>query len=128
MNINITHIAVYTSDLEKSRAYYTEFFGGKSGKLYKNSEGFSSYFISFDSGAKLEIMHHIELERRQVIEKVNGWSHIAFSVGLKEDVIELTEKIVGKGYKLLSPPRMTGDGFFESCVEDPDGNRVEITE
>lgn len=128
MSINITHIGVYATDIKKSRDYYVTFFDGKSNELYKNSKGFSSYFITFDSGARLEIMHHVELEKREIIEKANGWSHVAFSVGSKEKVLEITDRIVNAGYKLLSPPRNTGDGYFESCVEDPDGNRVEITE
>lgn len=128
MNVKITHIAVYTNDIEKSRNYYETYFNGKSSELYKNSKGFSSYFITFDSGARLEIMHHVELQSRPVIDKVNGWSHVAFSVGDKDTVISLTEKIVAAGYELYSPPRRTGDGYFESCVADPDGNRVEITE
>ena len=73
-------------------------------------------------------MSHTLLEDRQPKDKVNGWSHIAFGVGTKEKVIELTEQIVSDGFKLLSPPRKTGDGYFESCISDPDGNRVEITE
>ncbi len=128
MNISITHIGVYATDIEKSREYYATFFNGESNDLYKNSKGFSSYFITFASGARLEIMHHVELVKREVEDKVNGWSHLAFSVGSKEKVLEITERIVNSGYKLLSPPRITGDGYFESCVEDPDGNRVEITE
>lgn len=128
MQIKIAHAAVYVTDLEKSKAYYITYFGGRSNEMYKNAKGFSSYFITFDGGASLEIMHHTQLELRPVIEKANGWSHIAFSVGDKETVRYLTEKIVSDGYELYSPPRQTGDGYFESCVADPDGNRVEITE
>lgn len=128
MNIAITHVAVYATDLEKTRDFYTTYFGGKSNSIYKNSEGFSSYFITFDSGIRLEIMNHTELEKRAVIDKVNGWSHVAFSVGSKELVLEITHKITSAGFELYSPPRQTGDGYFESCVADPDGNRVEITE
>ncbi len=128
MNIKITHVAVYTTDLERSRDYYVKYFGGKSNSMYKNTKGFSSYFLTFEGGANLEIMHHTELEQRSVMDKVNGWSHIAFSVGDSETVRNLTERIVSDGYELYSPPRVTGDGYFESCVADPDGNRVEITE
>lgn len=128
MSINISHVGVYVTDIEKSKDFYETYFGGKCNELYKNSKGFSSYFIKFDNGARLEIMNHVDLEKRAVIDKVNGWSHVAFSVGNQEKVLEITEKIVNAGYKLLSPPRKTGDGYFESCVEDPDGNRIEITE
>lgn len=128
MQIKIAHAAVYVTDLEKSKDYYTTYFGGRSNERYKNAKGFSSYFITFDGGASLEIMHHTQLELRPVREKANGWSHIAFSVGDRETVRYLTEKIVSDGYELYSPPRQTGDGYFESCVADPDGNRVEITD
>ncbi len=128
MNTYITHVAVYAKDLEKSKEYYMKFFGGISNQKYTNSKGFSSYFISFSSGIRLELMAHVELEDREPKDKVNGWSHIAFSVGSKENVIKLTEMIVADGYILYSPPRETGDGYYESCVADPDGNRVEITE
>lgn len=128
MKACITHVAVYVTDLEKSKDYYCNYFEGKSNDKYVNSKGFSSYFITFSSGIRLEIMANTELEYREPKDKVNGFSHIAFSVGSKENVLTLTEKIVGDGFTLLSPPRETGDGYFESCVSDPDGNRVEITE
>ncbi len=124
----ITHIALYATDIEKTKDYYTKYFDGISNNKYINSKGFSSYFITFDSNVRLEIMAHAELETREPKDKVNGWNHIAFSVGSKENVMELTDAIIADGYQLLSPPRETGDGYFESCVSDPDGNRVEITE
>ncbi|HEX3022632.1 MAG TPA: VOC family protein [Lachnospiraceae bacterium] len=124
---SITHIALYSKDIEKSREYYTTYFGGKSNELYRNDKGFSSYFLTFSSGARLEIMSHVELNECKIADKTNGWNHIAFSVGDKETVLELTNRIVSDGYELLSQPRVTGDGYFESCVADPDGNRVEIT-
>ena len=127
MKANITHIAIYTMDPERLRVFYQKYFDAESNAKYENDKGFSSYFLSFTHGAKVEIMSHTELEDREVIEKVTGLSHIAFSVGTKENVIALTERIVGDGYTLLSQPRNTGDGFFESCIADPDGNRVEIT-
>jgi len=127
MKVKITHIAVYVKDLEAAKEYYTNFFGGKSNTIYRNTKGFSSYFISFDGGATLELMHHVELESRPVIDRSTGYSHIAFSAGSREAVLALTEKITAAGYELYSGPRETGDGYFESCVADPDGNRVEIT-
>ena len=128
MSIAITHIAVYVTDLEKARDYYINYFGSTSNALYQNDDGFSSYFITFDSEVRLELMHHTQLANREVLDKVNGFSHVAFSVGSKEKVIEITDRITADGYKLYSSPRLTGDGYFESCVADPDGNRIEITE
>ena len=128
MEISIAHIAIYTSDIERSKAFYKRYFNAESNEKYQNKSGFSSYFLTFSSGARLEIMSHTELVERKVLDKVSGMSHFAFSVGSRDAVLELTEKIVSDGYRVLSPPRETGDGYFESCVADPDGNRVEITE
>ena len=128
MKANITHVALYARDMEKSRDYYTKYFGGISNEKYQNTKGFSSYFITFDSGARLEIMNHLEQEEQPVKDKVTGLSHLAFTVGSKGAVMQLTEQIINAGYKMYSPPRMTGDGYFESCVSDPDGNRIEISE
>lgn len=127
MNISITHIAIYTTDIERAKEFYTKYFGGVSNSKYTNTKGFSSYFITFPSGARLELMSHTELETGPVLDKVNGISHIAFSVGSKEEVVRITEQICEDGYHLYSAPRSTGDGYFESVVADNDGNRIEIT-
>ncbi len=127
MKSYITHVALYVKDIERARAFYEKYFDGKSNDKYINSKGFQSYFITFSSGARMEIMAHNELVLRENMDKVNGWSHIAFSVGSEENVRILTEEIVADGYELLSPVRHTGDGYYESCVSDPEGNRVEIT-
>ncbi len=126
MNIKIEHAAVYAADLERTREFYAAFFEAKSGPLYRNEKGFSSRFLTFESGARLEVMHR-DGSCPDACGERNGWSHIAFSVGSKENVISLTKKIAAAGYPLYSGPRETGDGYFESCVGDPDGNRVEIT-
>lgn len=123
----ITHIAVYVNDLERTKNFYTKFFNGNSNDLYQNSEGFSSYFIKFNSNVSLELMHHTALEQRSVIDKATGYNHLAFSVGSEEAVKTLTSNIADAGFKIYSKARKTGDGYFESCVADPDGNRVEIT-
>lgn len=127
MSIAITHIGVYVKDLEITRKFYETYLGAKSNQKYVNSKGFSSYFLTFDSGARLELMANVALEHREPMEMVNGWSHLAFSVGTEEEVLELTRRIEEAGYQIYSAPRHTGDGYFESCVADPDGNRVEIT-
>ncbi len=128
MNISVTHIALYTEDLERTRTFYMKYFNATCNEKYVNTKGFSSYFLSFDSGARLEIMAHELLEHRKPKDHVNGIHHIAFSVGSRENVTALTNKIVQDGYPLLSGPRETGDGYFESCISDPSGNRIEITE
>ncbi len=125
--MKITHVGIYVTDLEKARDYYGTYFGGVSNELYQNTSGFSSYFIRFGTEAAIELMHHTEMIEVLHLDKTSGLSHLAFSVGSKEAVLALTERITADGYELFSAPRNTGDGYFESCVADPDGNRVEIT-
>lgn len=128
MKASITHVAIYTMNLEQMKTFYETYFDAKSNEKYENASGFSSYFLMFDSGARLELMSHIELKYREVVDRMTGLSHIAFSVGSKEVVITLTNRLHQDGYQVVSGPRHTGDGYFESAVLDPDGNCVEITE
>ena len=126
--MKIDHIALYVKDLEVSKAFYETFFGAKSNELYHNPKtDLHTYFLSFDSGARLEIMWRPNLSGR--LDKImnEGLIHFAFSVGSKEAVDALTQKIVNEGYVCFSLPRTTGDGYYESVILDPDGNMVEIT-
>lgn len=126
--MKIDHIALYVKDLEVSKAFYETFFEAKSNELYHNPKtDLHTYFLSFDSGARLEIMWRPNLSER--LDKImnEGLIHFAFSVGSKEAVDALTQKIVNEGYVCFSLPRTTGDGYYESVILDPDGNMVEIT-
>jgi len=126
--MKIDHIALYVKNLEVSKAFYETFFGAKSNELYHNPKtGLCTYFLSFDSGARLEIMWRPNLSER--LDKVmnEGFIHFAFSVGSKEAVDALTQKIIDEGYICFSTPRTTGDGYYESVILDPDGNMIEIT-
>ncbi len=128
--MKLTHAAIYTFDLERLKNFYTTYFGGTSNKKYSNKTGLSTYFITFDDGekgARLELMTHTDLTEHTLTERENGIAHLAFSVGSKEAVLALTERITADGYPLYSAPRITGDDYFESCIGDPDGNRIEIT-
>lgn len=127
--MKIEHIALWTSDLEASKDFFIEFFNGKSGAKYSNDdENFHSYFISFDGDMRLEIMQKPPLSTKaDVKEQFYGFSHIAFSVGSEEAVSKLTEALRSRGYKVVSEPRHTGDGYYESCIIDADNNRIEIT-
>ncbi len=128
--MKIEHIAIWTKDLEKSRNFYTQFFKAKAGQKYVNkTKGFSSYFLSFEDGCRLEIMTmdtRCENET-DTEERYHGISHFAVSVGDKKIVDLLTEDLRSQGITVASEPRTTGDGYYESVVLDPDGNRVEIT-
>lgn len=122
----ITHVALYVKDLECSKDYYVRYFNGTANEKYTHGT-FESYFISFDSEMRLELMTNSDLEMKKAIGNMTGFTHIAISVGSEQNANKLTEQIVYDGYTLYSPCRHTGDGYYESCVADPEGNRVEIT-
>lgn len=125
--MKIEHIAAYVKDLEGAKKFFEKYFGAKSNELYHNTEkNFKSYFLSFGNGARLEIMNKPELEASRSLNRV-GLIHLAFSVGSKEKVVELTEKLKSDGFKIMSEPRITGDGYFESCVLGFENIQIEIT-
>ena len=124
--MQLTHIAIWTNELERAREFYVNYFNGKSNEKYVNpKKGFASYFITFEGGASLEIM-----QRTDVTEEKEGLfiglAHFAFSVGSKENVNKMIELFRKEGYSILGEPRTTGDGFYEGAVSDPDGNIVEV--
>lgn len=127
--MKIEHFALYVKDLEGARIFFEKYFCAKSGELYHNrTSGFKSYFLTFDSGARLEIMTRPEIQGDEKPSLCTGYAHVAFSVGSKTAVNELTEKLKADGYKVASGPRTTGDGYYESCVVGIEGNLIEITE
>ncbi len=126
--MKIEHIAIYVKDLENAKHYYEKYFNAKSNNIYHNeSKGFSSYFLTFDSGARLELMHLPKLEEHNSNKNRTGFIHLAFSVGSCETVRQTTYKIQSDGFEVISQPRTTGDGYYESCVLDTEGNLIEIT-
>jgi len=125
--MRIDHVAVYVCDLEKSRAFYQKYFGAEANQRYHNPRtGLQTYFLTFPCGGRLEIMHKPDLPGIVADGEHLGYIHLAFSVGTKEQVDLLTNLLRADGYPVLSEPRTTGDGYYESCVADPDGNRMEI--
>lgn len=126
----IEHAALWTPDLERACAFYEEYFGGEAGSRYHNeTKRFTSYFLRFESGARLELMHTPAMAEAVVPDgdAPQGYAHLAFSVGSEQAVDDLTERLRQDGYTIAGEPRRTGDGYYESVVLDPDGNRVEIT-
>lgn len=129
--MKIEHIAIWTHDLEKLKGFYVKYFHAQPGERYFNpKKNFSSYFLSFQGGSRLELMNMpgIPQSRSDPYEQFTGFIHIAISVGSKEAVNQLTELLRQDGFKIAGEPRTTGDGYYESVVLDPDGNRLEITE
>lgn len=126
--MHIEHIAVWTQHLEAMRAFYQTYFGARAGLKYHNPQTqFESYFLSFASGVRLELMQAPDVEADSQIMHALGYAHIAISVGSKDEVDRLTARLEADGYQVVGQPRTTGDGYYESVVLDPDGNRVEIT-
>jgi len=127
--MKIEHIALWTKNLESMKQFYVDYFDGLAEAKYHNKEtDFESYFISFSAGARLEIMQMANVISSDKKDGLySGYVHIAFSVGSKEKVNQLTERLRVDGYTIASEPRATGDGYYESCVLDLDGNQVEIT-
>ena len=126
--MRIEHIAMYVSDLEAARAFFVKYLDGRSNDGYHNVKtGFRSYFISFEDGARLELMNKPNVHDINKTSERTGYAHIAFSVGSREKVDELTERLLLAGYEVKSGPRTTGDGYYESCIAAVEGNLIEIT-
>jgi len=129
--MKIHHIAIWVRDLEKMKSFYEKYFSGLSGHKYHNPlKNFTSYFIKFEAGAQIELMHKPGIVRydNEPTEAVQGIAHIAISVGSREKVNALTRQLQNDGYQVLSEPRVTGDNYYESVVCDPEMNRLEIAE
>lgn len=125
--MKIEHIAMYVDDLEGAKDFFIKYFGAVPNEGYHNEKtDFRSYFLSFE-GARLEIMKSPLSEESKKYLYRSGYSHIAFSVGSKEAVDALTEKLKADGYEVISGPRKTGDGYYESAVIGFEGNIIEIT-
>jgi lactoylglutathione lyase len=128
--IRIEHVAFWTEDLDRLVAFYSTYFGATAGATYTNpAKGFESRFLSFEGGARLEVMRSSMLEpaRHKRGAQRMGLTHVAVSVGSKQRVDELANRLRQDGFEVVDGPRHTGDGYYESVVLDPDGNRIEIT-
>ncbi len=124
----IEHVAMYVNDLESAKDFFIRYLGAEAGEIYHNrTTGFRSYFIRFDSGARLELMTKPGLVDQDKPLNRTGYAHIAFSMGSKERVDALTARLRSDGYEVVSGPKTTGDGYYESCVVVIEGNQIEIT-
>lgn len=126
--MKIEHVAMYVNDLEGTKHFFEQYLGAVSNDMYHNKKtDFKTYFLTFDDGARLEIMNKPDMEDAGKSLQRTGFIHIAFSVGSKEQVDLLTAQMKKDGYEVISGPRTTGDGYYESCILAIEGNQVEIT-
>lgn len=126
--MKIEHIAMYVNNLENAKVFFEKYFDAKSNTGYHNpNTDFKSYFLTFDDGARLKIMKKPQMEDDEKTLTRTGYIHLAFSVGSIEKVDMLTMKLKSDGYDVISGPRTTGDGYYESCIIGIEGNQIEIT-
>jgi lactoylglutathione lyase len=124
----ITHVALWVRDLERMRDFYVGRLGGTSGPLYHNERtAFRSCFVSFAVGPCLELMSDGTRSRTQPPAVAAGYAHLALAIGSREDVDACVGALAAAGIVVASPPRTTGDGYYEAVILDPEGNRIEIT-
>lgn len=127
--MKLHHIAIWVDDLDKIRDYYMRYFDARSNEIYVNTTtGFKSYFLSFQSGSQIEIMHRADIaeNRNNTIDQYRGYIHTSFIVNSKEEVDAKAEELRNAGYPILRGPRITGDGYYEFETLDPEGNRLEV--
>lgn len=126
--MKIEHIAMYVNDLDGAKHFFEKYFGAISNNIYHNKKtGFQSYFLTFGDGARLEIMNKPDMDDAEKSFQRTGFVHIAFSVGSKEKVDALTVQMEQDGYDVISGPRTTGDGYYESLIVAVEGNLIELT-
>lgn len=126
--MEIDHIAMYVNHLEMVRDFFVTYLGAVSNDGYHNPKtDFRSYFLSFDNGTRLEIMQKPKMEDNAKPLARTGYIHIAFRTGSKENVDALTRRLKADGYEVVSGPRTTGDGYYESCIVGIEGNQIELT-
>ena len=97
--MKLDHVAIWAVDIELMRTFYEKYFDARSNLKYENErKRFTSYFLTFPGGGRLELMHRPDIQR------------IPDSQSSRE----------------FDGPRRTGDGYYESMVADPEGNRIVI--
>jgi lactoylglutathione lyase len=125
--MKLEHVAIWAQDLERLRAFYQRHFEATAGAKYRNEKKrFESYFLTFPGGGRLELMARPDIQEGPGSAEVFGYAHLGVEVGSEEAVNALTERLRGDGCAVLDGPRRTGDGYYESMVADPEGNRIVI--
>ncbi|PRY83585.1 VOC family protein [Alkalibacterium olivapovliticus] len=123
--MRIEHIGLWTRDLEKMKDFYEKYFDVRSGERYHNSsKKFTSYFLTFESGSRLELMKREDISRPN--SESFGYAHLALAAGSQSQVDDLVSRLTNDGFELLNGPRTTGDGYYEAVIKDPEGNLIEV--
>lgn len=126
--MRIDHIAMYVADLEAAKTFFVTYFGATANEGYYNPKtGLRTYFLTFEDSSRLELMNHPDKIWNENRNAQTGYTHLAFNAGSKEAVDKLTQRLKEDGYQVLSGPRITGDGYYESCVLGIEDNQIEIT-
>jgi lactoylglutathione lyase len=128
--MKIEHLAIWTEDLEGMKVFYVKYFHAIAGEKYHNpKKNFESYFLTLGDGARLELMRKSQINPsgKGVYQEFTGLAHFALAVGSREKVNSITDQLRKDGFEIIGDPRTTGDGYYESVVLDPEGNRIEIT-
>ena len=127
--MRIDHVGLYVGDLARARDFFVTYFGMTVNGGYHNERtGFRSYFLTLDDGARIELMQRPDMENMKKPPLRTGYAHVAIGLGSRERVNELTRTLAEAGYAVISDPRVTGDGYYESCVLDAEGNAIELME
>ena len=125
--MKIEHVAVYVNDLEAEKDFFVKYFKAKASEKYTNFRNdFSSYFLEFESGSRLEIMNRLSMTDPKKEKYRSGFHHIAIDVGDRKDVDDIMKKLTADGIVVVSGARKTGDGYYEAVIDDPEGNEIEI--
>lgn len=123
----IHHIGIWVKDLEGMKIFYTRYFNAVAGEKYVNvKKQFASYFLTFENSS-IELMNRPDIADPATSDEYIGWAHVAISLGSQDRVLECFHRIRKDGFRILGEPRITGDGFFEAVIADPEGNRIELT-
>ncbi len=128
--MTIDHVALWTDDLERLKDFYIKYFGATANEKYYNIKtNFESYFLTFGSLTKLEIMTRPgvpENKNDTIKAQHKGIIHLAFGVDKQDDVDEKARQLLADGFRILRGPRISGDGYYEFETVDPDNNRLEV--
>jgi lactoylglutathione lyase len=132
LRMRLDHVALWAVDIELMRAFYEKYFDATSSPRYENErKRFTSYFLTFPGGGRLELMHRPDIQRAPGSESPRefiGYAHLGVELGSRAAVDALTKRLQDDGFLLLDGPRRTGDAYYESMVADPEGNRIVLAE